>query len=93
MPVTVYNSIMLLITHAQSAKTEINRILDLVQFLETPLRTLIALAAAVAILFFFWGVTDYVRKGGEAKGGKNAMLWGAVAVFVLVSTWGLVLHR
>lgn len=47
----------------------------------------------LATLYFFWGLTKFILKAGneEAQGeAKQIMIWGVVAVFVMVSFWGLV---
>jgi hypothetical protein len=65
-------------------------------FLET-LGNLIALAtpvvAALAVLYFFWGLAEYVLRSGDEKKkeeGRNIMIWGVVALFVMISVWGLI---
>ncbi len=47
----------------------------------------------LATLYFFWGLTKFILNAGneEAQGqAKQIMIWGVVAVFVMVSFWGLV---
>ena len=41
---------------------------------------------------FLWGVLKYVLNASDdAKAeGKQFMLWGIIALFVMVSVWGLV---
>jgi hypothetical protein len=54
---------------------------------------LIPVAFALAILFFFWGLAMYVLAAGdeEKKGkGRSIMIWGVIAIFVLVAIWGIV---
>ncbi len=54
---------------------------------------LIPIAFSAAILFFFWGVARFVLHSGDEgthEEGKQMMLWGIVALFVIVSIWGLV---
>ncbi len=52
---------------------------------------LVVLAIGVAILVFFWGLIVYLVKVGEEKHkGLQIMLYGIVAIFVMVSIWGLV---
>ena len=54
---------------------------------------LIPIAFAVALLFFFWGLAQYILAAGsdEAKAqGKNMMIWGVIALFVMASVWGIV---
>lgn len=47
----------------------------------------------LATLYFFWGITKYIRAGGnseEMKEGKNVMIYGIIALFVMFAVWGLV---
>lgn len=56
--------------------------------------TLVPLVFALALIMFIWGLfTNFILGGAdEAKreSGKQLMLWGIVAFFVMVSVWGLV---
>ena len=48
---------------------------------------------ALALLFFFWGLAIYILNAGneEKKSqGKSIMLWGVIAIFVILSIFGLV---
>jgi hypothetical protein len=48
---------------------------------------------ALALLAFFWGLVKFIFAAGDegAKDeGKRIMIWGLVALFVMVSVWGLV---
>ncbi len=56
---------------------------------------LIPLTAALALLAFFWGLARFIyaisNGDDDARDkGKNIMIWGIVALFVIVSVWGLV---
>lgn len=54
---------------------------------------LIPFVAALALLYFFWGLAQFILNSGsdDAKTeAKNKMIWGIVALFVMVSVWGLV---
>jgi hypothetical protein len=49
--------------------------------------------AGLAVLYFFWGLAEYVLNSGDEKKkeqGRNIMIWGTVALFIMVSVWGLV---
>lgn len=80
-------------------------ILPLLAFGETTLNTLItSLSSSVlkplvgvllttALLVFFWGMIKYIKSIGsekDKKDGKDMMVWGVIAMFVMVSVWGLV---
>jgi hypothetical protein len=45
---------------------------------------------SLALLFFFWGLATFILKSGEEKDlGKQRMIWGLVALFVMFSVWGI----
>lgn len=49
---------------------------------------------AISFIVFIWGIFKYFILGGasddERKKGKQLMVWGIVAFFVMVSLWGIV---
>ncbi|MSR87567.1 MAG: hypothetical protein EXS69_00095 [Candidatus Zambryskibacteria bacterium] len=47
---------------------------------------------ALGLLCFFWGLVKFIfSSDDEAKAaGKSLMVWGLVALFVMVSVWGLI---
>lgn len=55
-----------------------------------PITTLLL---ALAILYFLWNVVQFIRKNDkpeEIEKFKTHTMWGIVAIFVMVSVWGLV---
>ena len=49
--------------------------------------------AGLALLVFFWGVVKFIFNAGDEekrREGKKFMLWGIIALFVMVSLWGIV---
>ena len=47
---------------------------------------------SLAVLVFFLGLVRFIFKAGDAKAveeGKSLMIWGVVALFVMVSIWGI----
>ncbi len=52
----------------------------------------IALLIGVALVYFFIGVIQYMRKLGskDQAEARHMLWWGIVALFVMVSVWGLV---
>ncbi len=55
---------------------------------EVILNPTITLLFAVAILFFVWGLVDYVRNAddpGKRKEGAQHMLWGIIGLFIMIS--------
>lgn len=54
---------------------------------------LIPIVFALALLYFFWGLAQYILASGDPtaqESGRNKMIWGIVALFVMASVWGLV---
>lgn len=68
--------------------------LELINALGGLINASIAIVVAIALLSFFWGLARYVfRIGGDEKAvenGKRIMKWGLIALFVMVSVWGIV---
>lgn len=51
------------------------------------------IVVALALLYFFWGLANYILKSGEDDGQKKAratMIWGLLALFIIVSVWGII---
>lgn len=49
--------------------------------------------SGVAVLLFLWGLARFILNSGDEKvvaEGKKMMVWGVVALFVLLAVWGLV---
>jgi hypothetical protein len=65
---------------------------NLLNSLKSWVDILIPIAVAAAVLFFFWGLARYIlAEADESKiAGRHMMLWGVIALFVIVSIWGLV---
>ena len=69
--------------------------MDITQFLNKVnaaiLNPLIALLFAVATVVFFWGIVKSLNSEGKDKEeAKNAVLWGLVGMFVMVSVFGII---
>lgn len=48
---------------------------------------------ALAIIYFFWGIIKFIRSAGDPKAaaeGKSIMIYGVIAIAVMVSVYGLV---
>ena len=67
---------------------------ELIQAVGSLINPLIAVLVGLALLAFFWGLAKFIfRVGGDEKAledGKNLMKWGLVALFVIVSVWGII---
>jgi len=57
------------------------------------IKQLIPIFFAIAIVYFFWGLVQYIRAAGDpkaAEAGKSHMIWGLIALFIMVSVYGLI---
>jgi len=66
---------------------------DILQVFANFINALIPFFIALAVLFFIWGVFSYITAGDDAekrKAGQGRMIYGIIAIFVIVSVWGLV---
>ena len=67
---------------------------DLITSVEGLINPLITLAVGLALVAFLWGLAKFIfRLGGDEKAvedGKRIMKWGLIALFVMVSVWGII---
>jgi hypothetical protein len=57
------------------------------------LNDVLRIVFALGLIFFFWGVGQFILHSGEEKTrteGRNKMIWGIVAIFVMLSIYGII---
>lgn len=57
------------------------------------LNLVIPILITLAVVTFFWGLAKFIWSIGDENAkadGKKIMLWGLVALFVMVSIWGII---
>ncbi|OHA58539.1 MAG: hypothetical protein A2571_02065 [Candidatus Vogelbacteria bacterium RIFOXYD1_FULL_44_32] len=63
----------------------------LTKFTTSLVNPAVGILMTLAVVAFFWGLVKYIYSAGAGKDeGKMIMVWGVVALFVMVSVWGLV---
>jgi len=73
-----------------SAQTPSN-LTTLIAFVGDTLNRIIPLLIALAVLFFFWGLIQYIRAQGKGhEEGRRTMIAGLLALFIMVSFWGVI---
>lgn len=66
-------------------------LLDTLALANTFLNALMGLFITLAIVVFFWGLIKYLMVAGEEKSeGLQIMFYGVIAIFVMVSIWGII---
>ena len=52
---------------------------------------LVPIFITLAVLYFFWGLIEYLMGGADKKEeGRSIMIWGIVVIFIMVSVFGIV---
>lgn len=54
---------------------------------------IIPVLIGLAVLTFLWGLAKFILKAGDTKSrdeGKKFIMWGVIALFAMVSVWGLI---
>ena len=54
---------------------------------------LVPLLLAVAIVLFFWGLVKFIANASDEaakESGKTLMIWGMIAIFVMVAFWSII---
>jgi type III secretory pathway component EscT len=78
---------------AQEAQVDLGFFEQLLDGIADLINIAIPILIALAVLLFIWGLVVFIFSQGddEAKArGKSLMVWGIIALFVIVSVWGLV---
>lgn len=66
---------------------------DLIQQIGDLINLLVPILIALALVFFLWGLVTFIWNSGDESArdeGKKKMIWGIIALFIIVSVWGLV---
>lgn len=75
-------------------KDGIKNLTDFINFFTCALmNTVVPLLVALAVVAFIYGIIQYFLYSDneeKRKAGKNYIIWGIIALFVMTSIWGLV---
>ena len=75
------------------AANDVDDLGDLLELISAYFVGIAPLLVAIAVAYFVWGVLKFVGSGDneeKRKEGHNVMINGIIAIFVMVSIWGLV---
>lgn len=82
-------------TSTTTCSNEFTTFADFLNFISCIINSaLIQIAITLALVYFMWGVVQYVLSSDSAeerKKSKEVMFWGVISMFVIVSVWGIVL--
>ena len=75
-----------LFAYAQTVESTISILRDI-------LNSVVPVLLIIATIVFIWGLIMYITSGGDEEklaGAKFYMMWSIIALFVMVSIWGIV---
>ncbi len=90
---SLYTAIVLLATIPSLAFAEVTDFKSLMQLFVNLLGSVIGVLYMAAFAAFFWGISLFVLNTSDdtkRKEGKTWMLWSVIALFVMITIWGLV---
>lgn len=69
-----------------------SQVLGILAIVKKIVNAIIPIVISLAVIYFIWGVVQYVTAGDEEKRktGRDHMIYGVIGLFVIVSIWGLV---
>ncbi|OGZ15708.1 MAG: hypothetical protein A3J08_02475 [Candidatus Lloydbacteria bacterium RIFCSPLOWO2_02_FULL_51_11] len=79
------------VAFAATAPTDFKALVTFI--IDSILTPIIALIFALAFVAFLWGGVQFIQKADDQKAreaGRNKMLYGIIALAVMLSVWGLV---
>ncbi len=76
-----------LLVSAQNLDLKSSAFSDIIKYVIGLINLLIPILFAGAFIFFFWGLSKYVigAEEKELKQGREYMMWGILAIFILMS--------
>ena len=75
------------------AFAQVSDVNDVLGWFSSFLNAIIPILISLAFVYLLWGIVKFVTAGDDPvkrASGRAAILWGIVALFVMVSIWGLV---
>ena len=81
------------IAFAQTTAPNTTYFTTLITQVDSILSLLTPVVIAAAVVYFLWGVLQFVSAGDDAekrKAAQGRMIHGVIAIFVMVSLWGLI---
>ena len=65
----------------------------LIDSITNVLLSFVPILLGLAVLVFFWGLVKFINHADDEKAleeGKQLMIWGMIAVFIMVALWGII---
>ena len=91
--VLAFSPVLALAQIAGTNTTNLSGLSNLISSFGVILTNIIPILFTLAILYFFWGLVQFLRAAGDPKmadQGKSHMIYGVIAIAVMISIYGLV---
>ena len=73
------------------ALAQSNTVEGIISKIGSILALVIPILITLAVVYFFWGLVQYIGGDADKKSeGRSHMIWGIIALFVMVSVFGLI---
>ena len=90
---SLYTALAFAPVFALAQGTNLSGLSSLITSLGGIIKQIIPLIFAVAVIYFFWGLIQFLKAAGDSKAheaGRNHMIYGIIAIAVMVSVYGLI---
>ena len=78
---------------AQTIVNQKGNLTNFVVYMGKIINVLVPLTSTLAVVYFFYGLATFILSAGDedkAKKGKGIMIWGVVAMFIIVTIFGII---
>ena len=68
-------------------------VLNVTILIQNILNAVVPIVITLALIYFIWGLAEYILAAGDPEKkseGKTRMIYGIIALLVIVSVWGIV---
>ena len=91
--VITFGAFAFLLTPFIAFALHVSTVEDLIFVIGNIIRLATPVVAALALIYFFWGLSKFILHADdetERAKGKQIMIWGIVALFVMLTIWGII---
>ena len=90
----IFISSVLFLTPLIASAQNFRNLTELINFFTDLIyKSVVPLLVALAVVYFIWGLITFIKNADsepEREKGRSRMIWGVIALFVIVAVWGLV---
>lgn len=68
-------------------------VLGIATLIQNVLAVVVPIVLTLAVIYFIWGLAEFILAAGDPEKkseGKTRMIYGVIALFIIVSIWGII---